>query len=553
MSVWSGTPFPVDLVTSDSMTPSLMEGDVVAWTPTNIEDLKVGDVIVFKSYVHWPDEKIVVHRVSDIIVNSRGELLLETKGDKNDWTDQAGPHIPEPYIREGNLMGKVISVGQQPLKVPFVGIFGIWINEGLDGISQPTSSKESINYLGIFAPLTISAVVLVILIFILPERAKTIPEKLRKYIIGTRPLNLKRTITTFLIAYVVFLMFIHVFAHDSITASVGINQDSEDSGVNFGRIKPGTESLPKDLPIINPSIMPVKGIVFARGNIDKYITKRTFELEKGQINVTKLQAIANINALNGTYNGTIMVYSSVFWLIFPDNFIESLYNINAEASVYILDILAGVILTSLTLLILVSITFIGDTIKSLMIDISWIRPSKIILKKGIRKRFWGTKTRVKESFNRNIVWMVNTNYVVKEKDMFISEFGKPIIASLAIVPIIFFLADQMGAMIISAIIAGTIAYIISCKLRRKIFLTVLIVTIISTLYMVIQSNNIIFNKEAEFLELVTLSIGVIGVYMLILVLVLIPLGFISWKISRLFRNLKEQKDPLLSLEGSCDL
>ena len=82
------------------MSPTLIEGDIVAWAPVDIKDVKTGDVIVFKSYIHWPDEKILVHRVSDVITNKDGEIRLETKGDNNKWTDQAGPHIPEPYIRE---------------------------------------------------------------------------------------------------------------------------------------------------------------------------------------------------------------------------------------------------------------------------------------------------------------------------------------------------------------------------------------------------------------------------------------------------------------------
>ena len=82
------------------MSPTLMEGDVVAWTPSNIDDIVEGDVIVFKSSLHWPDEKIVVHKVSKILKDQKGNTILETKGDKNKWTDQAGPHIPEPYIRE---------------------------------------------------------------------------------------------------------------------------------------------------------------------------------------------------------------------------------------------------------------------------------------------------------------------------------------------------------------------------------------------------------------------------------------------------------------------
>ena len=37
LSIWSGTPPPIDLVTSNSTTPALMEGDVVVWTPTKID------------------------------------------------------------------------------------------------------------------------------------------------------------------------------------------------------------------------------------------------------------------------------------------------------------------------------------------------------------------------------------------------------------------------------------------------------------------------------------------------------------------------------------
>jgi len=535
------------------MSPALMEGDVVAWTPTNIEDIKVGDVIVFRSYISWPDEKIVVHRVSDILTNSRGKLLLETKGDNNNWIDQAGPHIPEPYIREDHLMGKVISIGQQPLKVPFVGIIGLWINEGLDSISQPTASKGSVNYLGVFAPLTISAVVLVILIFILPEKAKTLKEKLKLYIFGKRPLHLKKTIAMFLLAYVIFFMFIHAFAYDSVAASVGINQGSEKGGIDFGRIKPGYESLPKELPIINPSVMSVKGIVFGQGNIGKYVTKHTFTLEKGEVNTVKLKAIAPNGTNNGSFSGNIMVYSSPFWLLFPDDFIEDLYNWNAEATVHILDILSAVILTSITLLMLISITFIGDKLNILAIDISWHRPSKVILKKGVRERLRSARTRVKKAVHRNIMWMIKAKIVVKDKNTFNSELAKPIIASLTAIPIIFFLTDQLLAMVISSILSGLLAYSISCKLRRKILIATILATTIAIVYAMIQSNIIILGKDVEMLELLTLSLGVIGTYLLILVLFLVPLAYVAWKLSCLFRNLKERKDPLLSLEGSCDL
>jgi len=159
------------------MSPTLLEGDIVAYTPIKIEDVKIGDIVVFKSYIHWPDEKIIVHRISEIKKDSKGNLFLETKGDKNIFTDQAESHIPEPYIRGDHLIGKVLSIGQLPSKIPFVGYIGIWINHGLNSIYQPTSSNESLSYALIFASLLISIVILVIFIFILSEKSKQLKRK----------------------------------------------------------------------------------------------------------------------------------------------------------------------------------------------------------------------------------------------------------------------------------------------------------------------------------------------------------------------------------------
>jgi len=552
LSVWSGTPFPIDLVTSDSMTPTLMEGDVVAWTPTRIEDIQKGDIVVFRSYVSWPDEKIVVHRVSNITTSRSGQLLLETKGDKNEWTDQAGPHIPEPYIRDDHLMGKVISIGQVPLKVPFVGTFGLWINQGLEAISQPTSSKGSLSYAGIFTPLAISAVILVILIFVLPEKAKTFKEKIHYFIFGSKPLNLKRTFFTFLIAYIVFFSVIHTFAFDQQSAAVGINADSnKDVAIDFGRIKTGSESFPRDLPVINPSAMPVKGIIFGKGDIGNYLSRHTFNLSQGESNVTKLHVSATTGSINGTFTGDIMVYSSPFWLIFPDAFIQSLINLNPEATIFILDFIAALVLTAFTMLLLISITFIGSKTVNWLIDNSWRHSSHLIIKKSVIERFKITKKKAKKALGKSMGWILNIEFGDKKEK--ISNYVKPIIASIVIFPLLFLIIDPVTAMVISVIIGGLFAYSISCKARKKIVLTSLIIMIIAIIHMIINSNFVILDKYTNTLEVLSLSVGVIGVYLLLFSLLLIPLAAISWAITRFIRNLKERKDPLLSLEGHCDL
>ena len=554
LSVWSGTPFPVDLVTSDSMSPSLMKGDVVAWTPTKMEDIEVGDVVVYKSYIRWPDEKLLVHRVTNIKKDSRGNFLLETKGDANDWTDQAGPHIPEPYIREDHLMGKAISIGQQPLKIPFVGYIGIWITEGIESLAQPASSKESLSYIGIFTPLTISVVILVILIFVIPEKAKTIKQKIKRYVFGPEQIGLKKTLIFFLIAYFVSFTMIHCFAFDSTTASVGIGEDCPSSETNFGRIIQGTESSPTELPVFNPSITTVKGVIFGRGEVNEYVSRKVFELPPGESQTAVLTASAANTTQNGSYSGEIMVYSSPFWILFSDDFMQNLCNWNAEAAVFCLDFLSAVVLTTITAVLLVSITLISKMYNILSIDLSWRHATRSIIKKHTIDKMSERKRNIKRSLGKKIGWISKADIgEIDIKEDPAKSFIKPVLASLVVIPILFIISDQLIAMILAVIITGVIAYFISCKIRRKIILTAVITISIAVTHMIIQSNLIIMEKDQELMDALSFSLGAIGIYLLILGLLLVPLSLISWFIVRQIRNLKERKEPLLIVEGKCDL
>ncbi|MDH7517408.1 MAG: signal peptidase I [Candidatus Thermoplasmatota archaeon] len=555
MSIWTGTAFPIDLVTSTSMQPTLMEGDIVAWTPTTIKDIKVGDVIVFKSYINWPGEKLVVHRVTAIKTDPvTGKPMLETKGDANQWTDQAGPHIPEPYIREDHLVGKTISIGQQPLKIPFVGYIAILINSVLEQLSKPVAAKGYLTYAGVFAPLTISAVILVVLLFLVPEKAKTAKEKLHHYIFGHKPISVKKTIVLFLTAYILFLFIIHCFAYDTATASLGVNADSPQSAINFGRIIQGTTSFEKQLPLINPSITPVKGIAFGKGEIKEHIIAEVFEIERGQSKTVGIRATASNSTANGTYTGAIMIYSSPFWIIFPDDFIKNVCSWNTELTVYILDFLVATVLTLITISIMLIITFTNETYTTLKIDRSWCHTSKIFLGKKTTQRITKIKSKIKHSLSKNIGWIINADITQSSVDETLRKaFVKPVLASLIIIPILFLITDQILVMILATLIAGLTAYLISCKLRSKILLTTVIVATASIIYTMIRANLMILANHKQVIELFALGFGAVGVYLVLLVFLLVPLSFITWVIVRLLRNLKEQKDPLLILEGSCDL
>ncbi len=102
---------PLYVVSSGSMVPTLKVGDVVAIEPTPFEDVKVGDIIVFRE-PGFP-EKVIVHRVIEI-VDADGERAFITKGDHNLYRD---PWI----VKKADYIGKVA------FSIPYAGGLSIFL------------------------------------------------------------------------------------------------------------------------------------------------------------------------------------------------------------------------------------------------------------------------------------------------------------------------------------------------------------------------------------------------------------------------------------------
>lgn len=75
------------LVQSDTMLPALRRGDILGVeNRTSFNDLKIGDIIVFKSPGLREDtgeHEIIVHRVAKIYTTPQGERIIRAKGDAN--------------------------------------------------------------------------------------------------------------------------------------------------------------------------------------------------------------------------------------------------------------------------------------------------------------------------------------------------------------------------------------------------------------------------------------------------------------------------------------
>lgn len=99
-------------IASGSMTPNIYKGDVVIIEKIDeeYEKLKEGQVIAYQY-----DDIIVVHRISRILKNE-DKYYFYTKGDANSEEDN--------YIVE-----KEKIIGVVNLKIPYIGIPTIWLNE----------------------------------------------------------------------------------------------------------------------------------------------------------------------------------------------------------------------------------------------------------------------------------------------------------------------------------------------------------------------------------------------------------------------------------------
>jgi signal peptidase I len=112
-----GVSNPFYVVASESMVPTLNVGDLLIIkkhsdseednpnSSFSFSNLKVGDIIIFKApyYKVEGKDRIIVHRVAQIAVDSEGERIIRTKGDANPGSI---PGLDYP-IREKDYIGKV--------------------------------------------------------------------------------------------------------------------------------------------------------------------------------------------------------------------------------------------------------------------------------------------------------------------------------------------------------------------------------------------------------------------------------------------------------------
>ena len=145
-----GEPNPFYVVASGSMIPNLNINDfVIVSHNIQFDNLKVGDIIVFRTYYPNPDtgqQEIIVHRVAQIVTDpDNSQRIIRTKGDANPGSI---PQLDYPIFQQ-NYIGKVVYV------IPQLGVI-------TDALRPPT------NYILI-------GLILVVLIYYLRKKNPEVP------------------------------------------------------------------------------------------------------------------------------------------------------------------------------------------------------------------------------------------------------------------------------------------------------------------------------------------------------------------------------------------
>lgn len=144
-------------VSSDSMEPTLMVGDVILVQSADAEDIEKGDIVTYKSQSGSMYGREVTHRVVTEPEIKNGTYYYQTQGDaagapldKKITYDQ----IQGKYVRKLTLIGKFFNFISKPIGVIiFIGViillFGyelislIVSNKAIDEIGEDKKKKRS--------------------------------------------------------------------------------------------------------------------------------------------------------------------------------------------------------------------------------------------------------------------------------------------------------------------------------------------------------------------------------------------------------------------------
>ncbi len=488
-------PYPIAMISGESMKPILCNGDAVIWYPEKLESIQVNDIIAYRSYAY--EGKIIIHRV----INVYGKppyLYIETKGDNNDASDQAGGI--ERYIDTSNYLGKV--PGKETIfKIPnYVNVVYLG-SQVIDKLKELTYEKPALGWYYFIILLTI--MILITIVYILAKKPTT-PESIEEVIYGEEKIDLRRIFIYTLIAIVIITLISNTFAYSTITLSVGVHRNAESADISINNAVPESTSN-YSYNLDNPNIFPLKAVIFSEGNIYVYSEKLVYMLNPNTAFTTELYVFVPKNLKKGVYNQNIYCYSSPFWYLIPDSIINSIINISPIGGIYLLNILISLFISCIVILFLVAIDKFVYRIElfhtSYHAKRMLIKPTKpeLIITKNTEKKF------------------LDISYV----DI---NLKSVILASIIVTPIVVII-HLIPALFIGSFFAGILSYIFGERFKPGIISAGICSGVFITLfYCIIKSINFIPVATIMF----SFLLYIYAMLLILLILLLLPMAILSY-------------------------
>ncbi len=127
----TGSATPLAVVEGASMLPLLREGDMVVIAKKAPEEIRVDDIVVYRSV---RGGRLIIHRV--VGVERVGDkYYYKIKGDNN-WNEDFHEYYERvdgilrraPGVPYDRIIGVVVRVGGMHFKIPYVGFFSLLIH-----------------------------------------------------------------------------------------------------------------------------------------------------------------------------------------------------------------------------------------------------------------------------------------------------------------------------------------------------------------------------------------------------------------------------------------
>lgn len=140
-------------VVTGSMEPTIPVDALLITEEVDIEKIKEGDIVCFRSMETNMLGQVITHRVVKVIERENGDIYLETKGDANPSAD--GHYVTEKnligkvstYTKEGNIIAAVYAAITTPFGFLAFVVFPILLVAGFIMKGSVSSIQEELNTL----------------------------------------------------------------------------------------------------------------------------------------------------------------------------------------------------------------------------------------------------------------------------------------------------------------------------------------------------------------------------------------------------------------------